>query len=98
MTDLDRLGARHKKLRAELEDLTPKLHEAMREERATGATQNDIRERSGYKTIQQVRVILGEVKTAQEDLDAADPALVAQMERTATDSSSRTGRGRPTRK
>lgn len=61
MTELDRLGTRRKKLLAELDELTPKLHEAMREERAAGATQNDIRERSGYKTVQQVRVILGEV-------------------------------------
>lgn len=62
MTELDRLGTRRKKLLADLDELTPKLHEAMRAERAAGTTQNDIRERSGYKTIQQVRVILGEVK------------------------------------
>lgn len=64
MTDeLDRLGARHRKLLRELEEIKAPLHEAMRAARAAGATQNDIRERSGYKTVQQVRVILGEVKT-----------------------------------
>ena len=62
MTELDRLGKRHKALLAELEQLKPKLHDAMRVERANGTTQNEIRERSGYKTIQQVRVITGEAK------------------------------------
>lgn len=62
MTELDRLGNRRKKLLAELDELMPKLHEAMREERALGITQNEIRERAGYKTVQQVRVILGEVR------------------------------------
>ena len=64
MDDLDRLGDRRKQLLAELEELTPKLHDAMRQERARGATQNEIRERAGYKTIQQVRVILGEARAA----------------------------------
>jgi hypothetical protein len=63
VSELDKLGARHKKLLAELDELKPKLQEAMRSARAAGATQNEIRERSGYKTIQQVRVILGEVKS-----------------------------------
>jgi hypothetical protein len=62
VTELDRLGQRHKELLRELEELKPALHEAMRTERQAGATQNDIRERSGYKTIQQVRVITGEAK------------------------------------
>jgi hypothetical protein len=62
MAELDELGARHKQLLAELDALKPQLHAAMRAERAKKATQNEIRERSGYKTIQQVRVILGEVK------------------------------------
>ncbi len=62
MTELDRLGAKHRKLLADLAAIKEPLHEAMRAERAAGATQNDIRERSGYKTIQQVRVILGEVR------------------------------------
>ena len=61
MSELDRLGKRHKQLLRELEDLKAPLHEAMRAERKAGATQNDVRERSGYKTIQQVRVITGEV-------------------------------------
>jgi hypothetical protein len=62
VSELDELGQRHRDLLRELEEIKPQLHDAMRAERATGATQNDIRERSGYKTIQQVRVILGEVK------------------------------------
>jgi hypothetical protein len=64
MAELDDLGAHHKQLLSDLEELKPKLHEAMRTERAAGATQNGIRERSGYKTIQQVRHILGEIKPA----------------------------------
>lgn len=70
MSTLDELGARHKELLAELEELKPKLHAAMRKERAklgkdgkSTATQADIMQRSGYKTIQQVRVVLGEIKT-----------------------------------
>lgn len=62
MSDLDRLGQRHKQLLRELEELKPTLHEAMRAERLAGATQNDIRERSGYKTIQQVRIHTGEAE------------------------------------
>lgn len=62
MSDLDRLGAERTRLLAELDDVTADLHTVMREERARGATQNEIRERSGYKTIQQVRVILGEAR------------------------------------
>ena len=62
MTELDRLGQRHKELLRELEELKPALHEAMREERLAGATQNEIRERSGYKTIQQVRIHTGEAE------------------------------------
>lgn len=68
MNELDRLGARRRKLIAELEDLEPKLHGAMRDERAKRDangkhlhTQREIMERSSYKTIQQVRVILGEI-------------------------------------
>lgn len=60
MTELDDLGRKHKRLLRELEELKPALHDAMRRERATGATQREIMERSGYKTIQQVRVITGE--------------------------------------
>lgn len=71
MDELDRLGGRHKKLLAELEELKPRLQAAMRAERAKVGpdgkrlvSQREIMERSGYKTIQQVRVILGEVKTS----------------------------------
>lgn len=93
MEELDRLGSRKKKLDIELDEMKPKLHEAMRAARAAGATQREVMERSGYKTIQQVRVILGEVKSPQEDLEA-NPELVEQMERTAADPSSRAKRGR----
>lgn len=62
--DLDRLGARHAALIQELEELKPELHEAIRAERAAGATQGDLARRSGYKTVQQIRVITGEAKPA----------------------------------
>lgn len=62
MSDLDRLGQRHKELLRELDELKPALHDAIRAERAAGATQNDVRERSGYKTVQQIRVITGEAE------------------------------------
>lgn len=62
MNKLDQLGSRYRQILAELRELTPKLHSAMRHERAEGATQNEVRQKSGYKTIQQVRVILGEAK------------------------------------
>ena len=65
MGDLDDLGRRHKELLRELADLKAPLHAAMKAERRTGTTQNDIRERSGYKTIQQVRVILGEAQPSE---------------------------------
>jgi hypothetical protein len=55
--DLDRLGRRHKQLRQQLESLLPELHEAMRAERAAEVTLREIMERSGYRTIQQVREI-----------------------------------------
>lgn len=71
MSELDKLGARHKELLAELDELKPKLHEAMRAERAKLGpdgkhlvTQREVMELSGYKTIHQVRVILGEVGTS----------------------------------
>ncbi len=65
MSDLDDLGRRHKQLLRELAELKAPLHAAMIAERAAKATQNDIRERSGYKTIQQVRVILGEAQPSK---------------------------------
>lgn len=60
MSELDKLGAEHKRLKTEWEALKPKLHAAMLAERAAGATQNNVRERSGYATLQRVRIILGE--------------------------------------
>ena len=66
MTELDDLGKRHKRLLRELEEIKGPLQTAMRAEWAaresTGATQREIMERAGYKTIQQVRVILGLAK------------------------------------
>lgn len=64
MSELDDLGARHKELLRELDEIKPALHAAMRAERAKKVTQAEIRERSGYKTIQQVRVITGEAMKA----------------------------------
>ena len=64
MSELDDLGTRHKALLRELEDLKPKLHAAMRAGRHAGMTQRELMERSGYKTIQQVRSITGEANAA----------------------------------
>jgi len=63
MSRLDELGARHKAALAEIAAIKDDLHAEMRKERAAGATQSDIMIRSGYKTIQQVRVITGEATT-----------------------------------
>lgn len=60
MSELDQFGAEHRQILDKLADLKPRLHAAMRKERQAGATQNSIRERSGYKTIQRVRAILAE--------------------------------------
>jgi hypothetical protein len=60
MDDLDSLGARHRELLAELDELKPKLHAAIRKARAANMTQSEIMRRSGYKTVQQIRVITGE--------------------------------------
>lgn len=60
LDDLDRLGAKRKRLLRELDELTPALHDAMRAARTAKVTQAEIQARSGYKTIQQVRVITGE--------------------------------------
>lgn len=66
MSELDRLGARHKKLLTELEELKPQLHAAIRAERAAKVSQVEIMQRSGYKTVQQIRVITGEAKKKAE--------------------------------
>lgn len=66
MTELDDLGKRHKRLLRELEEIKPALHEAMRAARAAGMTQREVQEKSGYKTIQQVRTITGEAKRGAE--------------------------------
>lgn len=60
MAALDELGKKHKRLTRELEELKPQLHTAIRAERAAGATQREVMERAGYKTIQQIRTITGE--------------------------------------
>ncbi len=64
MEELDKLGARHRELLDELAALKVPLHDAMLAARAAGATQREVMQRSGYRTIQQVRVILGEAKAA----------------------------------
>lgn len=64
MTALDDLGKKHKRLLRELEELKPQLHEAIRAERAAGVTLQGIQERSGYKTIQQIRTILAKGEEA----------------------------------
>lgn len=67
MSELDDLGKRHKRLLRELEEIKAPLHDAMRAAWATKTvTQNEIRERAGYKTIQQVRHILGLTKPATD--------------------------------
>jgi hypothetical protein len=58
VTDLDTLGRRHKKLLADLEALQPQLAEAIRAERAAGATYADLMARSGYKSIETIRQIV----------------------------------------
>lgn len=62
MSDLDRLGKRHMEILDELEEIKPHLHEAIRSARKAGMTQGEIARRSGYKTVQQIRVITGEAK------------------------------------
>lgn len=62
MSELDDLGDQHKRLLRELDELKPLLHEAIRTERAAKVPQRELMERSGYKTIQQIRVITGEAK------------------------------------
>jgi hypothetical protein len=68
VSDLTDLGTRHKQLLHNLDEIKPLLHNAMRaawaERDQTGITQREIMEQSGYKTIQQVRVILGLAKPA----------------------------------
>jgi hypothetical protein len=63
--DLDQLGARHKELLRELAELKPKLHAAIRAARAAKVSQVDLMQRSGYRTVQQIRVITGEAKSTQ---------------------------------
>lgn len=62
MSELDELGKRHKRIQREMEELRPLLHAAIRAERAAGVLQRELMERSGYKTIQQIRTITGEAK------------------------------------
>lgn len=66
MTKLDELGRRYKKLVAELEALKPQLHDEIRRERAAGVSQRELMERSGYKTIQQIRTITQEAGRSKE--------------------------------
>ncbi|HEU0239021.1 MAG TPA: hypothetical protein VFR11_07030 [Micromonosporaceae bacterium] len=57
---LDELGARHRQLRDELAEVRAALAKEMRKARAAGITQEEIGRRAGYKTLFQVRLILGE--------------------------------------
>jgi len=59
-TRLDELGARHRQLRDELAEVRAALTKEMRKARASGMTQEEIGRRAGYKTLFQVRLILGE--------------------------------------
>jgi hypothetical protein len=56
--DLDTLGKRHKKLLADMDALVPQLAEAIRAERAAGATYADLMTRSGYRSIETIRQIV----------------------------------------
>jgi hypothetical protein len=58
MTDLDTLGRRHRKLLAELDALQERLADAIRAERAAGATYADLMARSGYRSVEAIRLIV----------------------------------------
>lgn len=62
MNELDRLGGERKRLMAKLDALEPALHEAMRAARKMEPqpSQQDIMDRSGYRSLVTVRKILGE--------------------------------------
>lgn len=103
LAELDEIGTKHKEHLSAIKALKPHLHKLMRQARALVhadgehlITQGVVRDLSGYKTIQQVRVITGEAGP-QEQLEA-NTELVEQMERTAADPSTRRRRGKPTRK
>lgn len=58
MATLDQLGARHRKLLADLADVRSALAEAIPAERAKGATYVDLMNRSGYTSIETIRQIV----------------------------------------
>lgn len=61
MEDLDTLGAEHRRLLEALKQLTPKLADAIRAERAKGgpgATYAALMARSGYRSIEGIKQII----------------------------------------
>jgi len=58
MTDLDTLGRRHRKLQAELDEVRAALADAIRAEKAAGATYVELMNRSGYTSTETIRQIL----------------------------------------
>lgn len=68
MTDLDTLGKRHRRLQTELAEVREQLADAIRAERATGATYVDLMNRSGYTSIETVRQIVN--PSARETINA----------------------------
>lgn len=58
MTGIDQLGRRHRKLLADLAALRVELADAIRTEKAAGATYADLMMRSGYTSIETIRQIV----------------------------------------
>lgn len=58
MSNLDDLGARHRELQDELDDVREALAGEIRAERGDGATLVELMNRSGYKSIETIRQIL----------------------------------------
>lgn len=106
--ELKTVGAKRIRLDAQLAELKPGLDDLIRRAHAAGVEQQTIAEWTGYRR-DNIRLITmtpqerdaynarRRARTAQQDLDDASPELVAQIERTATDPSSRVRAGRPRR-
>ena len=58
MEDLDTLGARHRQLLEDLDKLKPLLADAIRAERAKGATYVALLARSGYRSIEGIKQVI----------------------------------------
>jgi hypothetical protein len=72
MGDLDELGARHRQLLKDLEDLKPLLAEAIRAEYAKGgpdAAYVSLAHRSGYRSIEGVKQIIDPDRRAKMNQD-----------------------------